>query len=219
MGAKIDLRGQRFGRLTVIRESKERLNGGVTWLCRCDCGNEVVVRSNGLRRGRTLSCGCYNHDVITKHGMGRTRLHGIWCKMRHRCQNPNSKNADRYYDRGIRVCDEWANDFNAFAEWALANGYSDELSIDRIDNNGNYEPNNCRWATLKEQGRNKRNNVMLTYNGETHCMAEWAEITDQPRTRLQRRYGRGWSDEEIIFGRPRKRGHRNDQKRENARLV
>lgn len=201
MGAKVDLTGQRFGRLTVIRESKERLNGGVTWLCRCDCGNEVIVRSNSLRRGRTLSCGCYNHDVITKHGMGRTRLHGIWGNIRYRCENPTAINTADYGGRGIEVCEEWSNSFEAFRDWALANGYRDDLTIDRIDVNGNYEPSNCRWATLKEQGRNKRNNVLITYNGETHCMAEWAEITNQPRTRLQMRHRRGWSDEEILFGR------------------
>lgn len=201
MGTKVDLRGQRFGRWFVLEETNERKCGSVMWLCKCDCGTVRTVSSNSLRMGKSLSCGCYNRDVTTKHGMGRTRLHGIWGNMRYRCQNPHAINAERYVDRGIKVCDEWANNFEAFAKWALANGYSDELSLDRIDNNGNYESSNCRWATLKEQGRNKRNNVMITYKGESHCLSEWAEITNQPRARLQMRHHRGWSDKEILFGR------------------
>lgn len=200
MGAKLDLTGQRFGKLTVLEECG-RKNGSVVWRCKCDCGNEVSVRANSLRKGKTMSCGCYNRDIITKHGMGRTRLHGIWSNMRHRCGNSQAINADRYIERGIKVCKEWANSFEAFAEWALANGYRDDLSIDRIDNNGNYEPSNCRWVTVKEQGRNKRNNVLITHNGETHCLSEWAEITNQPQGRLRMRYHRGWSDEEILLGR------------------
>ena len=207
MGAKIDLTGQRFGRWLVLAETDRRICGNVGWLCKCDCGTIKTVSALGLRSGGSTSCGCYNREITTKHGMGRTRLHGIWCKMRDRCQNPHSASADRYFDRGIKICDEWANSFEAFRDWALANGYSDELSIDRIDNNGNYEPSNCRWATLTEQGRNKRNNVMLTCNEETHCLTEWAEITHQPMHRLSQRHFRGWSDEEIIFGRARKRGH------------
>ena len=201
MGAKEDLTGRKFGRLTVISETAERKHGGVVWLCKCDCGNYTRVRSQSLKRGDTRSCGCYNHDLITKHGMGRTRLAGIWRNMRYRCENPNSTNADRYAKRGIGICKEWSNSFEAFAEWALANGYSDELTIDRIDNNGNYEPNNCRWVTVKEQGSNKRNNVWLTHNGETHILSEWARITNQPKTRLWKRHKLGWSDEEIIMGR------------------
>lgn len=201
MGTKVDLTGRRFGRWLVLEETDERKCGSVMWLCKCDCGTIKTVSSNSLLTGKSLSCGCYNKDVNTKHGMGRTRLHGIWSNIRYRCQNPNSIGAKNYIGRGIKVCDEWANSFEAFAEWALANGYRDDLTIDRIDNDGNYEPSNCRWATVKEQGRNKRNNIWLTCGGETHILSEWARITNQPRTRLTRRYHLGWSDEEIILGR------------------
>lgn len=200
MGAKLDLTGKRFGRLTVIEESG-RKNGGVVWRCKCDCGNEVCVRSNTLRRGRTVSCGCYNRERATKHGMGRTRLHGIWSNIRYRCGNLNNSRASDYGGRGIKVCDEWANSFEAFRDWALANGYRDDLTIDRIDVNGDYEPSNCRWATLREQGRNKRNNVWLTCNGETHILTDWAKLTNQPKSRLWKRKRLGWSDREIILGR------------------
>lgn len=201
MGSKINLKGRRFGRWLVLEETDERKCGSVAWLCKCDCGTVRTVSSNALLMGKSVSCGCYNKDVITKHGMGRTRLAGIWRNIRYRCDNPQAIGANNYINRGIKICDEWANSFEAFAEWALANGYSDDLTIDRIDNNGNYEPSNCRWTTAKEQGRNKRNNVLLTCNGETHCLSEWAEITNQPRARLNRRRTLGWSDEEIILGR------------------
>lgn len=199
MGAKLDLRGQRFGRWTVLEEVG-RSHGSVLWRCRCDCGTVKNVSAQALRKGESTSCGCYNREIITKHGMGRTRLHGIWCNMRYRCENPTAKNTADYGGRGIKVCEEWSNSFEAFAEWALANGYTDELTIDRIDNNGNYEPSNCRWATRVEQGRNKRNNVWLTFNGETHILAEWARITHQPMKRLWRRHQLGWCDRDIILG-------------------
>ena len=201
MGKKEDLTGRRFGRWLVLKETDERKCGNVMWLCKCDCGTIKTVSSNSLKKGKSLSCGCYNKDIITKHGMGRTRLHGIWGNIRYRCGNEKSIGAKNYINRGIKVCEEWANSFEAFAEWALANGYTDELTIDRIDNNGNYTPDNCRWTTAKEQGRNKRNNVHLTYNGETHCLSEWAEITNQPYTRLHQRYSRGWNTKEILLGR------------------
>lgn len=198
---KSDLKGHRFGRLVAIEECGRSKQGSVLWKCQCDCGNTSLARASALKSGHIQSCGCATKEAVTKHGMRRTRLYGIWSHMVDRCTNPNSTVADRYFDRGIKMCAEWRDSFEAFRDWALANGYSDKLSIDRINNNGNYEPSNCRWATVKEQGRNKRNNVMLTCNGETHCLAEWAEMTNQPRSRLNNRLRRGWSDTEIILGR------------------
>lgn len=197
---KLDLKGKRFGRLVALEECG-RANGLVLWKCQCDCGNTSFVRASALKSGHIQSCGCATKEAVTKHGGKRTKLYRTWCSMIERCENPRATSADRYIERGIKVCDEWRNSFEAFRDWALANGYADELSIDRIDNNGNYEPDNCRWATRVEQGRNKRNNVMLTCNGETHCLAEWAEITKQPRSRLNNRLRRGWNDTEIILGR------------------
>lgn len=197
----MDLTGKRFGRWLVLEETSERRKGNVMWLCKCDCGTVRTVSASTLKTGKSVSCGCYNKEVITTHGKTHSRLYHTWTSMVRRCTDPNSPEADGYINRGIKVCDEWLNSFEAFRDWATENGYQDGLSIDRINNNGNYEPSNCRWATAKEQSRNRRSNVILTYNGESHCMVEWAEILKVPRDRLANRYRRGWPTKEILFGR------------------
>lgn len=159
-----DLTGQRFGRLVVVGKDHSDKRKNVIWLCRCDCGNLVKVASAQLNTGHTKSCGCLKRDVTgkrtiarcTTHGKTNTRLFRIWQGMKYRCYNPKCKDYSRYGGRGVVICKEWREDFQAFYDWSMANGYSDNLTIDRKDSNGNYEPSNCRWATVKQQTENKR---------------------------------------------------------------
>lgn len=134
------------------------------------------------------------------HGMSHTRLHNIWLTMRQRCEKPNCSAYQKYGAKGIRVCDEWGS-FISFRDWSMSNGYTDELTIDRIDPRGNYEPSNCRWVTQKEQQNNRSNNVKLTYNGVTRSIIEWSEITQIPLRILYDRYYRKW-DTKRIFEQP-----------------
>lgn len=199
--------GQRFGRLTVIREAEHQY-GHRYILCKCDCGNEKSINLNSLVHGTSNSCGCYRREYIAqknyKHGGTRRtapkeRLHSIWTGMKRRCHSPKDIGYRNYGQRGIIVCDEWRYDYSAFREWALANGYSDELTIDRIDVNGNYEPSNCRWATIKEQSNNTRVNHRVTYNGETHTLAEWQDITGIDDDKLGRRLSKGLPLDKVFY--------------------
>lgn len=177
MGKKIDITGKRFGKLTAIKfDHSRKQNCGSSvqyWLFKCDCGKEKVIQRCGVVRGRIVSCGCQQHR--TKHGMCNSRLHTIWHGIKQRCLNPKNNRYKYYGKRGITIFPEWEKSFISFYNWSVKNGYNDTLSIDRIDVNGDYCPENCRWATEKEQKRNTRKNRMITYKGETLCLSEMSE--------------------------------------------
>lgn len=190
----IDLSGEQFGRLTVIKRVENR-GKRTMFLCKCDCGKETIVTQSSLVRGNTQSCGCLWKEKVGKksitHGMSGTRLHTIWKNLRQRCENKNHKQYSDYGGRGITVCAEWG-DFETFYNWAMANGYKDTLSIDRKDNNKGYSPDNCHWTDKYTQARNKRNLVMITYKGKTQCVSAWAEELGIPYEILRLRIQHGW---------------------------
>ncbi|MBO5663596.1 MAG: hypothetical protein J6V82_04430 [Clostridia bacterium] len=198
----LDLTGQRYGRLVAIKRitrPSQMKNRSAWWLFKCDCGAEFKTNANNVRSGRIKSCGCWQRERLLTHGKTGTKLFGIWCGMRQRCSDVNNRDFQRYGGRGITVCDEWQTDFRPFYNWAIASGYADSLTIDRIDVNGNYEPSNCRWATRKEQANNRRTNIYLTYEGDTFTLAQWAERTGIAGDTLSKRlYRHGWSIEKAL---------------------
>ena len=194
--------GTRFGRWTVIKENGRNKKHEKMYDCICDCGVARAVSSSNLRYGTSRSCGCLANELVSlrskTHGMSNTRLFSIWNGMKTRCYTKSDYHYRWYGARGISVCDDWRNDFQAFYDWSIQNGYEEGLSIDRIDNNGNYCPENCRWITQHEQTYNTRKNVYLTYNGETKCVSEWSDIVGISRETLYRRIKCGWSDEKVL---------------------
>ena len=191
----IDLTGRTFGRLTVIQYDHSK--NGAYWLCRCECGKTKVIKGNSLTKGVTTSCGCKSIEMSIKrsttHGMTGTRIYRIRSGMIARCYKENATSYPKYGAKGITVCEEWLgeNGFINFYNWAMENGYKDNLTLDRINPKGNYEPSNCRWATYKEQANNTKATVFLTYNGETKPASEWAEIVGISQSVITHRKRKG----------------------------
>ena len=206
MGSFINLVGNKFGRLTVIKEGDRKSNGSVKWICSCECGKTRSVDSHALRSGHTQSCGCLNREnnikAITKHGMAKRGkwhpLYGIWSQIRHRCSSPKFKQYKDYGGRGIKVCERWGG-VDGFENFLSDMGERpDGHSIDRIDNNGDYSPDNCRWATQSEQHRNTRSNKFVEAFGEKKTIAEWSEIYGVNKKTLAARINRGVPPEDAI---------------------
>lgn len=180
-----DLTGQKFNRLLVLNFAYIK-NRNTYWKCKCDCGNIIIVNSGHLKDNHTKSCGCLKKENIkkrikeqTKHNLRHTRIYGIWVNMKTRCYNTNNEDYKNYGGRGIVIYKKWIdkeNGFINFYNWAMENGYRDNLTIDRIDVNGNYEPSNCRWVDWIRQQNNRRNNHIIEYKKEKHTLEEWSKI-------------------------------------------
>ena len=201
--AKYQLVGKRFGKLKVEKELPANKHGEVVWLCQCDCGNTHIATSYNLMHNRTTQCRKCMFDQIaksnTKHGCMPKRLHEIYTNMKTRCYNPNYELYHRYGGRGIKVCEEWIHSFENFRDWALSSGYSDSLTLDRRNNDGDYCPENCKWSSVIEQANNRHTNRILTCNGEQDTMANWARRTGLPYWLLQERLdNHGWSEERAL---------------------
>jgi hypothetical protein len=198
VGQFVDITGQRYGMLVAIYPTNKRTkNGGYIWVFKCDCGKVKDIPSNSVRSGLVKSCGCKNRT----HGESSSRLFTIWVDMKQRCENPNVPHYRLYGGKGITVCDDW-HDFIQFQKWSYKNGYSDSLTIDRIDNKKGYTPENCRWVTNKRQQRNRTNNHLITYKGETHCISEWSEILKISRVAISLRLSRYGFTVEDAFTKP-----------------
>lgn len=209
MRQPIDLTGMIYGRWTVLERNDTKKYGGSTWVCKCTCGTIKIVPSKILRNGHSKSCGCLNDECkrnrkpTLTHGMTNTRLHRIWSNMKGRCNNLNSDKYEDYGGRGISVCEEWG-DFQTFYDWAMSHGYDDDLSLDRIDNDGNYCPENCRWVTPTIQQNNTRKTIHVTIKNETHTLSEWSEITGLSKMTIRNRHHKGKRGYDLI--KPKQRG-------------
>ena len=195
-----NLTGMTFNRLYVIKRVSNDKSERARWLlCRCKCGTIKTVLGKHLLSHKIQSCGCLQRERTTKHNKCHTRLYNIWRGMKDRCYNSNVLEYDNYGGRGIKVCEEWLNDFQAFYNWSMSHGYSDDLTIDRKENDGDYCPENCRWVTYKEQNNNTSRNRLLTNAGETHTISEWSEILGINASTISSRLSRGCSDVEALM--------------------
>lgn len=208
MGAFQDLTGQQFGRLTVIRrgesqrdydEGRKRKRIRTVWVCQCSCGEETSVLAGSLKSGVTQSCGCLlkEKDHLKTHDMSKSSEYRIWVNMKTRCYNPAKKSYPNYGGRGIKVCPQWLNSFETFLADMGARP-SVKHTIDRIDNDGPYSPENCQWATWRQQHSNTRQNRFISYGGETLTLAEWSRRLGGNRHLIEKRLRMGWSEEKVV---------------------
>ena len=205
----IDLTGKRFGRLVVLNADHKSDKQLWYWKCICDCGRETVVSGDKLRRGATKSCGCLQDELRKAghrktHGMTNTRLYTEWTNMKARCLRPTSSMYPRYGARGIRVCDDWMS-FEGFMRWAVSSGYTDDLTIERIDVDGNYCPENCRWISMKDQHLNRSDSHRITAFGVTKTIKEWSESSGIKYDTIERRINAyGWTPEDAVSIKPKR---------------
>lgn len=191
---KLNLIGQKFGRLTVIAKVPSKSNRHSRWKCLCDCGNITEVDSNNLTSGGTVSCGCFRRTILKKHGQSGTYLYSVWESMRRRCNTPSNGSFKYYGHLGVSITAEWES-FEDFAEWALSHGFKEGLSIDRIDPNGNYCPENCRWIPLSDQAKTRRN----CHNFRGKNLVDWCKETGIKVNTVYSRLSRGWTLEKALF--------------------
>lgn len=192
---RIPLAGKKFGKLTVVKKSGNRKTGESIWECVCECGAVSHVTSSKLRKGRITTCGCGRGEA---HGQAGSGIYRTWALMKRRCYNKRSREYPDYGGRGITVCERWRNSFSAFLA-DMGEKPSPSHSLDRYPNNdGNYEPTNCRWATILEQANNRRDNVTIEYDGKTMNAAEWSKATGIPQEMITKRLRRGWSTERAL---------------------
>ena len=200
---RLDLVGEKYGRLEVKEYVGCSKHGDTEYRCKCDCGNERVVRAYNLRSGNTSSCGCLHKEMLSSarktHGLSSSKLYSVWTAIIARCNHVNHPSYKYYGERGIRVCKEWEESFLVFHEWALSSEYQDNLTIDRKDNSGDYSPDNCKWSTKTEQQNNRRVNRFITFNGETKTLAQWSKVVGLKYNALQYRWSSGWSEEETLL--------------------
>lgn len=198
--------GNNYGRLHVVEYYGKNKRKSALWRCICKCGKESIVEGTLLRSGHTKSCGCLQSEITSKnnvkykttHGKRNTRLYKIWTGMKDRCLNVNSNNFKNYGARNINICKEWKDDYIQFHNWSISNGYKEGLTIDRIDNDGDYEPNNCRWVSAEKQSRNKRDTIKIRYNNKEYCLAELSRVVEIPESTLRYRYHKGYRGEKLI---------------------
>lgn len=192
-----DLSGKEYWNMKVLEYAGINKNGRSLWLCQCKCGNQKIIIGSELKRGKTKSCGCMNKTI---NGLYKSRIYRIHHLMLCRCYTKSTTNYLDYGGRGIAVCDEWRgkNGFLNFYEWSIKNGYNDNLTLDRINNNGDYEPSNCRWATRKTQSNNTRRNHIIEFNGKSLTISQWSKITGINQNTLYKRVSSGWDTKDIL---------------------